>query len=149
MLDLASDSNIIVYENYSLLSSTNLKALYCDGNVALSKDLDTSAERKCILAEEIGHHKTTVGNIIDLKDYNNFKQEHRARSWAYANTIQLTDLIDAYENGVRNRYELSEFLNVTESFLEDAIKSFQERYGPYTRVGRHIIYFSPLIIESL
>ena len=40
-----------------------IKGLYCDGTVAIRKDIETQAEKSCILAEELGHHYTTTGNI--------------------------------------------------------------------------------------
>lgn len=39
----------------------------------------------CILAEEFGHHYTSFGDIIDLSDPSNRKQEHRARLWVMKN----------------------------------------------------------------
>lgn len=35
-----------------------IKGLYCDGMIAVSKDIETSAEKSCIIAEELGHHLT-------------------------------------------------------------------------------------------
>ena len=32
-------------------------------------------EKACVLAEELGHHYTTVGDIIDQKESENRKQE--------------------------------------------------------------------------
>ena len=32
-----------------------------------------------LLQEELGHHYTTHGNIIDIENAENRKQEHRAR----------------------------------------------------------------------
>ena len=58
--------------------SERIKGLYCDGSIALSADLQTSADRSAILAEELGHHYTSSGNILDLSDTGNRKQELRA-----------------------------------------------------------------------
>lgn len=143
MLDTANANNINVYENYDL-SGTRLKGLYCDGSVALSKELVTESEKKCVLAEEIGHHLTSSGNILDIKNINNSKQEQRARVWAYRYALDLSDFITAYKNGCQNRFEIAEFLTVTEDFLLDAIESYKRQYGMYVKFDRYIIYFEPL-----
>ena len=100
LLDMAEKENISVYEKYDL-SDTRLSGLYCDGSIALSKDLSTEAEKNCVMQEELGHHYTSHGVIIDYHDTSNSKQEHRARAWAYRNAIDLTDIISAYKRGCR------------------------------------------------
>ena len=130
-------------------SSDRIKGLYCDYTVALNNSIDTTAEKACVLAEELGHHNTTSGNIVDLSQTENRKQERRARIWAYNKQIGLTGLIDAYRSGCRNRHEIAEFLEVTESFLQDAVDCYHEKYGVCTKIDNYIIYFQPLGILSL
>lgn len=127
-------------------NSNRIKGLYCDGTVALNSKIETSKERACILAEELGHHHTSTGVIIDLSDVQNRKQERQARIWAYNNRIGLYGLIRAYENGCRNRYETAEFLDVTEEFLEESINTYKEIYGAYTTVDNYTVYFIPNLI---
>jgi len=64
LLEEAAAQNISVDENFPFHG--NLKGLYVDQNIALSDQLETSAEKACILAEELGHHYTSVGNILDI-----------------------------------------------------------------------------------
>ena len=148
MLDTANKNNIAVYENYDF-SGTRIKGLYCDGFIALSKDLLTDSEKKCVLAEEIGHHITSSGNILDMNAATNRKQEQRARVWAYRYALDLSDFISAYKNGCHNRFEIAEFLSVTEEFLSEAIESYKRQYGMYAKFDRYIIYFDPLGVLEL
>lgn len=75
-----------------------IKGLYCDGTVAIRKDIETQAEKSCILAEELGHHYTTTGNILDQStDVMNRKQEYRARLYGYNLRVGLMGIINAYE----------------------------------------------------
>lgn len=127
--------------------SNRIKGLYCDYVVALNQNLSYT-EKACTLAEELGHHYTTFGNILDLSVVQNRKQERRARIWAYNKQIGLRGLIKAYEQGCKNRYEIAEFLEVTEEFLEDAIKCYREKYGVYTAIDNYIVYFIPQLIIS-
>lgn len=123
--------------------SNRIKGLYCDGTVALNNNIDTFREKACILAEELGHHYTSVGNILDLSIAQNRKQERQARLWAYNKQIGLRGLIRAYEHGCKNRHETADFLEVTEEFLEGAICEYREKYGICTSVDNYIVFFIP------
>ena len=91
------NDEIQIEEDYKF-KSKNIKGLYCDNVIALSKDIRTTTEKTCVLAEEIGHHFTTAGDIIDQTNAKNRKQELRARMWAYDKQIGLSGIIDAFEN---------------------------------------------------
>ena len=99
--------------------------------------------KTCVLAEELGHHYTTSGNIIDISDGNNLKQEYQARIWAYNKLIGLHDIISAYETGCKNKYEIAEHLAVTEEFSNEAIERYTSKYGVYTTLDNYVIYFIP------
>lgn len=122
--------------------SQRIKGLYCDGTVAISKNMD-STQKACTLAEELGHHHTSVGNIINMESAQNRKQERQARLWAYNKQIGLAGLIKAYEAGCQNRYETAAYLEVTEEFLEECIQCYRDKYGEYKIVDNYTIYFIP------
>ena len=75
-------------------------------NIYLRKDMNTT-EKSCVLAEELGHYYTTVGDILDMNAPENRKQERQARLWGYNRTIGLLGLISAYEHGCTNRYKIA------------------------------------------
>lgn len=125
-----------------------LKGLYINGNIAIEKNM-TATEKACVLAEELGHHYTTSGDILDLSDTGNRKQEFRARMWAYRKAFDLCDLVSAYKHGCRNRYEIAEYLEITEQFFDDAIKAYKQKYGICATIDRYIIYFEPLGILEM
>ena len=61
-----------------------------DGHIALDKGLKTTAEKACVLAEELGHHYTSYGNMIDMNNlYKIRKQERQARLQGYNRMIGL------------------------------------------------------------
>ncbi|NRF06953.1 ImmA/IrrE family metallo-endopeptidase [Bacillus safensis] len=145
LLQSATASGIDVYEK---VLSLNTKGLYSDNVIWINRTL-SSVEKTCTLAEELGHHFTTHGNILDQTKLKNRKQELRAREWGYKLLFPLEKLIDAQKEGIRNRFELAEYLNVTEQFLEDALKRYKEKYGLYKQIGKHTICFEPLgVIEN-
>lgn len=129
--------------------SERIKGLCVGRNIAISSRLETPTEKLCILAEELGHFFTTSGDILDQAEPDNRIQEARARAWAYEFLIKPERLVAAYTNGVSNRYELAEYLGVTEWFLEGAVKHFEQRYWPGCYVDGHYITFNPLRITKL
>ena len=94
--DVAYQDDVDVL-NYRF-ESNNIKGLYCDGVIAIREDM-TIPEKTCALAEELGHHYTTYGNILNQSDTSNRKQELRARAWAYNKQIGLIGLVRAFEHG--------------------------------------------------
>ena len=122
--------------------SNNIKGLYCDGVVAIREDM-TIPEKTCALAEELGHHETSVGNILDMTSAANRKQERQARFWAYNKQIGLIGLVRAFEHGCQNRFEIAEYLEVTEEFLEECIECYRNKYGICKRLDNYVVYFIP------
>lgn len=134
----------------SLMGIEELKGLYYDNHIYLCKTLKTISEKRCVLAEELGHHFKSFGNIIDQSKVVNVKQENIGRQWAYGSLIPFTKLIEASKQGFSNHFEYAEYLGVTEQFLSDAIRHYRSKYGLYHRVGRYIVYFEPLgVFEQL
>lgn len=113
--------------------------------IAIKKDLNDT-EKKCTLAEELGHYYTTVGDIMDESSVANRKQEIRARAWAYNKLIGLHGIISSYLAGCQNYYETAEYLGVTESLLREALDYYQKKYGICAPFDNYIIYFQPCIM---
>ena len=122
--------------------SDRIKGLYCDGVVAIRENM-TIPEKTCALSEELGHHETSVGNIIDMASAAKRKQERQARLWAYNKQIGLIGLVRAFEHGCQNRFEIAEYLEVTEEFLEECIECYRNKYGICKRVDNYVVYFIP------
>ncbi|MGG4216324.1 ImmA/IrrE family metallo-endopeptidase [Paenibacillus sp. FSL L8-0638] len=142
LLNEAHKHSIEVYEMPMLPGN---KGLYADGIVWVNKYVPTTVGKACILAEEIGHYHTSAGNILNLKDIRNRKQELRARQWAYQCMIPLDRIVQAHHARISGRYDLAEYLGVTEEFLQAAIDRFTEKYGLSVKADdRHVIVFDPL-----
>lgn len=142
LLTDADKKNIIVTDQFDL-SGTRLKGLYCDGTIALNKDMYIESEKTCVLAEELGHHATSSGNILDQSFTSNRKQEMVARLWAYNNLIGLAGILDCYKSGCHTIYEMADHLEVTEEFLVDALACYKSKYGVCTQFDNYVIYFEP------
>lgn len=139
LLEEACEDGLIVKEKP--LQSSNGRIF---GNrIAIRKDIETTTQKADVLAEELGHHYTTVGNILDLSSSQNRKQERQARLWAYNKRIGLYGLIRAFEHGCKSRHEVAEYLEVTEEFLQEAIECYRDKYGTSTTVDGYYIMFIP------
>ena len=138
--DVAYQDDVDVL-NYRF-ESNNIKGLYCDGVIAIREDM-TIPEKTCALAEELGHHETSVGNILDMTSAANRKQERQARLWAYNKQIGLIGLVRAFEHCCQNRFEIAEYLEVTEEFLEECIECYRNKYGICKQVDNYVVYFIP------
>ena len=110
--------------------------------IYLRKDMNTT-QKTCVLAEELGHHHTSVGNILDMNDIRNRKQERQARFWGYNKLIGLTGIIQAFEAGCQSDQEAADYLNVTAEYLHEAIECYRDKYGVCKEMENYIIYFIP------
>lgn len=111
--------------------------------IAIRKDIPTLKEKACVLAEELGHYHTTIGNIIDLQDVRNRKQELKARIWAYNKKIGLMGIVRCFEHRCTCKSDMAEYLDVTEEFLLDALNYYKSKFGQATKLDNYIIYFEP------
>lgn len=137
----ADNNNLITREK-----SLSANAGRIRGNrIAIKKDLPTQKEKACVLAEELGHFYTSSGNIPDMSDISNRKQEARARLWAFNRQVGLRGLIDCYKNRCLTLHDMAEHLDVTEQFLQDAIDCYRSKYGLYVQVDNYVIGFQPTL----
>ena len=129
--DEACKDGIEVIENYPF-TSDRIEGLYVDSTIALSKGLTTCAEKSCVLAEELGHHYTASGDIINQSNAENRKQELRGRIWAYNKQIGLTGLVNAYRSHCQNA-------------LADSLDYYRSKYGCCVQIDNFVIFFEPNI----
>ena len=141
LLKEADSQGLIVKEKPLKYNNGRIKGK----RIAIRKDIDTTTEKACVLAEELGHHYTTVGNILDLEDPANRKQERRARLWGYDRLIGLHGIINAYEAGCQSSYEIAEHLGVTEEYLLECLRIYREKYGTGARIGEYYVMFEPRV----
>lgn len=139
LLDEACDMGLTVKEKPLKYNNGRIKG----NRIAIRQDIDTEKEKACVLAEELGHYYTSVGNILDMTSAVNRKQERQARLHGYNRLIGLIGLVNAYEHGCQSRYEIAEYLEVTEEFLEECIECYRNKYGICKQVDNYVVYFIP------
>lgn len=145
LLDSADQEGLAVKE----VPLSTHDGLIRDKCIAIRKDIPTQVKKACVLAEELGHHYTSAGNILDQTEIENIKQERKARMWAYNKQIGLSGILSAYQYGCRNLHEMAEHLDVTEIFLKDALDSYLLKYGKCTVIDNYMIFFEPLGVVDM
>lgn len=146
LLREADNVGVEIYENNYI---GKLKGLYVDNTITINTNVTSNMEKNCILAEELGHYHTSYGDIIDQSKLENRKQERRARAWGYERLVGVIDLIDAYKSGVKSRFELAEYLGVTEEFIEEVIIHYRLKYGLFCKIDNYVVYFDPLSVLEM
>lgn len=136
----ADENNLITKEKPLRANKGRIKG----NRIAIKKDL-TETEKTCALAEELGHHYTAVGDILDQSSVENRKQEMHGRIIAYNRLVGLRGIIDAYNHHCQGTAEAAEYLGVTEEFLNDTLKYYKSKYGMYTTIDNYAIIFEPSI----
>lgn len=139
LLAESEQDNIIVVEKHFKSKALGL----CKGNkIGLSKKLNTIAEKSCIYAEEYhGHFKTTIGDITDLKDIQNAKQENIAHAKAIERLCSISHLVAAIKAGCADRYEIADYLTITDNFFDEAIEYHKRKHGIYYECDDIGLYF--------
>lgn len=96
-----------------------------------------------VLSEEIGHYKTTFGNISDLSNIKNSKLEKIARREGYKIFAKPSLLIDAVKNGATADYEIADYLNVSTAILLDVVEDLKQQYGIRIPIDDYYLYLEP------
>ena len=123
LYQIASNSNIFVDD----FDTKEVESFSMPNVVVLNKKkLRTSKDVKVHLAHELGHCKTgSFYNINTLETRE--RMEYRADRWAIKKLIPFSKLLAALESGITERWELAEYFNVTEDYIDKAKFLYEER----------------------
>jgi hypothetical protein len=131
--DLASQQGIII--DYSLIRSDDqIHGLYIDFGSELPKVIMisrfiTHCEQLAVLAEELGHHFASYGNIVAQQDVMQRKEEALGRVWAYEHLVPPGEVFSACMDGEGSPWELSDRLGLPEPFIREAITYYARKFG--------------------
>lgn len=86
---------------------------------------------RCILAEELGHHFTSSGNLLAFARSDKkaifLKQERLAVWWAVQHLIPMDKLIETVNSGLFSIWELAEHFDVTERFMGTSLMLYFQK----------------------
>jgi hypothetical protein len=122
---------------------TNKKYGKTIDNIIYINNQMTECEKYEVLSEEIGHYKTTFGNITNLADIRNLKQEMKARDASIGEVCSINKIIKCIKNGANDRYEIAEMLCVTDELFSKAIE-YHTRKNPIVFKDNIMLYFDEI-----
>lgn len=122
----------IIYEEKNL-SKFNSKGIYLevDGLKVIAID-ESIINKHCtyisIMAEELGHHFTTTGNLTEpsktfIEKTIKSKKEIIARKWAANFLISDEEFVQALLSCINNKDDFCDYFNITYEVLENKIRS--------------------------
>ena len=97
--------------------------------VFLREDGHTAAELNERLAHELGHCRTGAFYTALSAPAARGKCEEQARRWSYRQMIPLEALIDGLRRGLREPYEFSEWLEVPQGMVAEAVAYYRAAFS--------------------
>ena len=154
--NLIEDENIELEEVY--FKSYNIEGIYFKVSgmnpiIGIHKNLLADTRKYIsVLAEELGHHFTSSGNltsecITDSDKLNRSKQEKRARIWASNFLISDNEIIGAILQNINTIYGLSLHFNVTEEIVKYKLLSIYLKEDKF-RISKLMIMEDEIIYNS-
>lgn len=141
LLKESASNDVYVIENADFKSKAD--GLINGNVIGINKQIRTYRKRACILAEELGHYHTTIGDILSQSTMSDRRQELHARIWAYNKLIGLNGIVNSYKHGCYSLHDTADYLEVTEEFLLEALQYYKGKYGIYATIDNYVIYFEP------
>ncbi len=95
--------------------------------IGLAESLKTASTAyfKCVFAEELGHHFTSLLYTIPGQTFFHYRErlkisrsEHRALKWAAQQLIPKERLFAAVKKGISQPWELAEHFDVTDEMIQ-------------------------------
>lgn len=142
-LQKADDIGLSVAENVPFESQA--KGLICRDCIGLNQNIETTAEKACVLAEEVIHSQINVGNIRNQKLSKNAWQEHKARRILHRNMADIQTIAYLLKNGYKDLSEIADKLEITEELLSEAINGYKEEYGVFIQLEDDLLFFEPTL----
>jgi hypothetical protein len=129
LLLLAEKFGLTVYE--TLPPDLPINGLYIDNQnhkLILMKPTIPDSKYIPVLAEEIGHHISSSGVLLELDDINHVKSENYGRAWAIDYLLPVCKFAFASALfGCKTSADYAEFFSLDEEFVKDAIQHHKRK----------------------
>ncbi len=130
LIDDATNLGIVVDEKM-LPQDTRLDGLYLHWEhisltVILLNTHRPMRVQLAVMAEELGHFRTCVGNALDQRAVSAVKTERAGRVDAYRSILPVRKLSAALHSGTCTLWELSQRFGLPERFIHDAFEYYAQ-----------------------
>ncbi|MBO5348954.1 MAG: hypothetical protein J6A89_03945 [Clostridia bacterium] len=126
LYDVANKENISVVD-----FKMKNKAIICkvdkEYHIGLNySKISNLTEEKELLAEELGHYYYNAFYNVDSNPSTISQKEYRANKWKCTVLVSVNDLKEAFKNGLKNLYEVADYLNLSEDTVAFAYNYYKE-----------------------
>ena len=143
-LQKADDIGLRVVESVPFESQA--KGLICGDCIGLNQNIETTAEKACVLAVDVIHRQFNVGIIRDQRISSNKKQERITRNILHHHLADLRIIVLLMKSGYKEVNDIAEKMGITESFLSEAIAGYKEEYGVFLQLEDDVLFLEPTLI---
>lgn len=124
--------NIVVKENISIddfrmKNKAIILRVDKDYYIGLNySKIKSITEEKELLAEELGHYYCNAFYNSSSSPSTIAQKEYRANKWKCTVLVSVNDFKDAFKKGLKNVYEIAEYLNISEDTVAFAYNYYKE-----------------------
>lgn len=126
LYDIATRENISIQDfkmkNKAIIEQID-KEYYIGLNYSKIKSI---TEEKELLAEELGHYYCNAFYNSSSSPSTIAQKEYRANKWKCTVLVSVNDFKDAFKKGLKNVYEIAEYLNLSEDTVIFAYNYYKE-----------------------
>ena len=121
-MDLNRLENLVNNENLNIVNwKMKNKGRIIDKYIFMDySQIHTKTEEKCLLAEELGHYYHSAYYTLSSSKADIDRAEYRANKWKCLVCITKQALLDCYNKGLSNEFEIAEELEVEPDMVKFA-----------------------------
>lgn len=126
LYDIATRENISI-EDFKMKNKAIIVRIDKEYYIGLNySKIEGITEEKELLAEELGHYYCNAFYNSNSDFSTISKKEYRANKWKCTILVSVNDFIDAFNKGLKNIYEIAEYLNLSEDTVAFAYNYYKE-----------------------
>lgn len=126
LYDIATRENISI-EDFKMKNKAIIERIDKEYYIGLNySKIESITEEKELLAEELGHYYCNAFYNSNSDFSTISKKEYRANKWKCTILVSVNDFIDAFKKGLKNIYEIAEYLNLSENTVAFAYNYYKE-----------------------
>lgn len=126
LYDVANKENISVID-FRMKNKAIIELIDKDYYIGLNySKIEGITEEKELLAEELGHYYCNAFYNSSSSPSTIAQKEYRANKWKCTVLVSVNDFIDAFKKGLKNVYEIAEYLNLSEDTVIFAYNYYKE-----------------------
>lgn len=127
LYDIAKRENISI-EDFKMKNKAIIEQIDKEYYIGLNySKIESITEEKELLAEELGHYYCNAFYNSSSSPSSIAQKEYRANKWKCTVLVSVNDLKEAFKKGLRNIYEVADYLSLSEDTVAFAYNYYKEK----------------------